>query len=256
MSDEKNAPHSLAAFLRGPAPAADPPREDADVAASPPPRAADPDDAAATRPQPAHEHADAASTAACAGPAVSAIEETPAPVAESPHAAPSFMRTARTGEVQRPASRWQWPLLAGLALLLALQVLLADRARLAADASWRPLLTTLCAVLHCELPAWHEPAAFSMLDREVRPAPDQRGVLQVQASFRNDARWAQAWPRLQLSLSDADGRVIGSRVFLPQEYLGHALAPGDTLAPGQGAQIAFRVREPAAGTAAFGFEFR
>lgn len=248
MSDEKNAPHSLAAFLRGPAPAAEAPRQatGADARAS---RAAD-------APEPAHARADATGTVASAEAAVSTVAETATPAPPSPDHAPSFMRIARTRKLQRPAARWQWPLLAGLALLLALQVLLADRARLAADASWRPLLTTLCAVLHCELPAWHEPAAFSMLDREVRPAPDQRGVLQVQASFRNDARWAQAWPRLQLSLSDADGRVIGSRVFLPQEYLGHALAPGDTLAPGQGAQIAFRVREPAAGTAAFGFEFR
>lgn len=171
----------------------------------------------------------------------------------APHA-PTFARPrARVRAPRAPV--WQWIALCVLALLLALQILLADRARLATDARWRPLLSTLCGVLHCELPVWHEPDAFTMLDRDVRPAADQPGVLRVQASFRNDARWNQAWPYLQLSLSDADGRVIGSRVFAPEDYLGHAPPAGETLAPGQSGRIDFRVREPAAGTSAFTFDF-
>lgn len=171
----------------------------------------------------------------------------------TPHA-PTFAR--RRAKVPAPrAPAWQWIALCTLAVLLVVQILLADRARLARDASWRPWLSTLCGALRCELPVWHEPSAFTMLDRDVRPAPDQPGVLRIQASFRNDARWHQAWPYLQLSLSDADGRVIGSRVFAPAEYLGHAPPAGETLAPGQSGRIDFRVREPAAGTSAFTFDF-
>jgi|GEM_PF-93320 len=167
---------------------------------------------------------------------------------------PNFARApVRVRAPRTPA--WQWCVLLLLGLLLVLQILLADRARLSADARWRPLLTTLCGVLHCDLPLWHEPSAFTMLDRDVRPAPGEAGVLRIQASFRNDARWNQAWPWLQLSLSDADGRVIGSRVFSPTEYLGRAPDPAQTLAPGQSGRIDFRVREPAAGTAAFTFDF-
>ncbi|PTN56271.1 DUF3426 domain-containing protein [Stenotrophomonas panacihumi] len=182
-----------------------------------------------------------------------AIAEPDALPIAAPHA-PTFARPRASVRAPR-APVWQWIALCALALLLVLQILLADRARLATDARWRPLLSTLCGALHCELPVWHEPAAFSMLDRDVRPAADQPGVLRIQASFRNDARWNQAWPYLQLSLSDADGRVIGSRVFAPEDYLGHAPPPGETLAPGQSGRIDFRVREPAAGTAAFTFDF-
>jgi len=170
-------------------------------------------------------------------------------------AAPTFARKRARAPSQR-APLWQWAALTTLVLLLALQILLADRARLAADAAWRPTLSALCGVFGCTLPPWHEPAAFTMLDREVRPAPNENGALRIQASFRNDARWAQAWPWLQLSLSDADGRVIGTRVFAPAEYLGHPPEGPDLLAPGQSARIDFRVREPAAGTAAFNFDFR
>lgn len=165
---------------------------------------------------------------------------------------PSFLRLPGA-RLRTP--RWQWGMVAGLAALLLVQIAVADRARLAADAGTRPWIAGLCGVLRCSLPAWREPAAFSMLSRDVRPVPGQAGALQVQASIRNDARWAQAWPSLRLSLSDADGRVIGTNVFAPADYLDRATDPAATLEPGQSAQIAFRVREPAASTVAFTFEF-
>ncbi|HDS1147727.1 MULTISPECIES: DUF3426 domain-containing protein [Stenotrophomonas] len=179
------------------------------------------------------------------------VVATPAPQAVAGDA-PSFLGTTRPRAL--PTPRWHWVLVAGLALLLVLQSVLADRARLAADAGNRAWLGALCGVLRCSLPAWHEPAAFTMTSREIRPLPGQAGVLQVQASIRNDARWAQAWPDLRLSLSDADGRVIGSGVFAPAQYLGEN--PGAALLePGQSARIAFRVQEPAASTVAFTFDF-
>lgn len=151
-----------------------------------------------------------------------------------------------------PLQRWQWPLVALLALLLGLQVLLSDRARLAADPQWRPLVEQACVLLRCNLPPWREPAAFSMVERSVRPAA-AAGALRVDATFRNDARWAQPWPLLQLSLADADGRTLGSGVFTPEQYLDQV--PDGLLAPGQSAQVTFVVQEPAAGTVAFSFRF-
>ncbi|WP_421568037.1 DUF3426 domain-containing protein [Stenotrophomonas sp. PD6] len=166
--------------------------------------------------------------------------------------APSFLRLPGA---RLPTPRWQWGLVAGLVVLLSLQIAVADRARLAADAGSRPWIAGLCGVLRCSLPAWQEPTAFNMISRDVRPVPGQPGALQVQASFRNDARWAQAWPSLRLSLSDPDGRVIGTSVFAPRDYLDPAADAAALLEPGQSAQIAFRVREPAASTVAFTFEF-
>lgn len=187
-----------------------------------------------------------------------ATAATPATAPTSPvsaAAAPSFLHGPRERRPVLRAAPWQWIALAGLGLLLALQILIADRQRLGTDARWRPWVAGVCQVLRCSVPAWREPAAFTMLSREVRPLPGHAGTLQVQATFRNDARWAQAWPLLQLSLADADGRTIGSRVLRPQEYLGRARPDSATLAPGQSAQIAFQVREPAAETAAFSFDF-
>lgn len=188
-----------------------------------------------------------------------ALEPAPAPQAGAASAtataAPSFMQRRAPRRPVLRAAPWQWIALTGLGLLLALQILIADRQRLGADARWRPWVAGVCQVLRCSLPPWREPGAFTMLSREVRPLPGRAGTLQIQATFRNDARWAQAWPLLQLSLADADGRTIGSRVLRPQDYLGRTRPEAATLAPGQSAQVTFQVREPAAETAAFSFDF-
>jgi hypothetical protein len=167
-------------------------------------------------------------------------------------AQPSFARASETSAV----TGRQWAVLAAFTITLIVQILLADRARLASQAGTRPLVETLCAALRCSLPPWHEPSAFTMLSRDVRPVPHQAGALQVQASFRNDARWAQSWPVLHLSLADADGRMIGERRLSAAEYRGANHDPSQRLGPGQSAQIAFRLREPAAATVAYSFDFQ
>ena len=173
----------------------------------------------------------------------------------SPQALPRFTQTTAANTTDRPIGKWQFALVIALGLLLGLQILIADRERLAADEDWRPLITRLCDALGCSVPTWHQPGAFSMLNRDVRPVADLPGALEAQATFRNDAAWPQAWPLLLLSLSDADGRVVGTRQFTPAEYLGKDI-PKAGLAPGQSAQVSFRLREPDAGVVAFSFDFR
>ena len=150
--------------------------------------------------------------------------------------------------------RGEWWLLALLTLGLAGQLFFGERATLAANAQLRPVVETACDAIGCSLPPWREPTAFTMLARDVIAVPERPGVLRVQASFRNDARWAQPWPALILTLSDADNRTLGTRRFLPREYLGDA--PSSTLlAPGQASQLAFDIIEPAPNVVAFDFRF-
>jgi hypothetical protein len=184
----------------------------------------------------------------------------PASVAIAPAATatmrrlPSFARNA-DGSTRPARERWLIVAVIALAVLLVLQLLLADRARLAANAQWRPMLATLCGALRCELPPWREPAAFTLLQRDVRQHPTLPGVLRVSATFRNDARWPQPWPRLQLTLSDVNGRPAGQRRFEAQEYLGGM--PGQTeLASGESVTVAMDILEPAPQIVAYDFRFR
>ena len=164
--------------------------------------------------------------------------------------APSFVEAPapqrrRTGE---------WIALAVLALLLVMQLFFSERTRLAANAQWRPVVAAVCDVVGCKVPAWHEPGAFVMLSRDIISVPGKSGILRVQASIRNDARWSQPWPVLVLNLSDANGRLLGSRRFMPDDYLGRT--PDNVLLQsGQAAQLAFDIVEPAPGVVAFDFRF-
>lgn len=216
--------------------------------------AAEPDEDK-TAPAPGLEEAEPVPAPDATAPSVP--ESAPAPatptlVAVAPaKPAPSF---AHGGAGSRSGTGWKIPAtIAGLALLLVLQLLLSDRAQLAADARWRPWLTTLCGALHCSLPPWREPSAFVLLARDVRPHPSRSGALRVTATFRNDARWPQPWPRLRLTLSDIDGRPVAARDFSAREYL-DVVPTQDELASGQSATIAMDVLEPAAHSVAFDFE--
>lgn len=153
-----------------------------------------------------------------------------------------------------PRRRGEAIALVALAVMLAGQLFFGERAALAAQAQWRPLVAAACDAIRCTLPPWREPAAFVMLARDVIAVPDRPGVLRVQASFRNDARWAQPWPALVLTLSDADNRTLGTRRFEPRDYLGDAPA-SSMLAPGQATQLAFDIVEPAPNVVAFDFRF-
>lgn len=147
-----------------------------------------------------------------------------------------------------------WVAVPVLVLGLVLQVLIADRARLAADANWRPRMEWLCRVVHCVLAPWHEPGAFHVTARELRLHPSAQDVLLVTASFRNDAAFAQPWPQLQLSLANLDGEALGLRRFAPREYLGSE--PTNTLiGPGQSASVTLEVLDPGRRAVSFEFEF-
>jgi len=172
-----------------------------------------------------------------------------------PRPPPRFARPPPKATPLDRAARWRLGLgLAALSLLLPVQVLLADRARLAASPDWRPVLETLCERLGCVLPAWRKPAAFVVLSREIQPHPSSPQSLLVTASFRNDARWSQAWPVLELALSDLDGQAIGLRRFQPAEYLG-STPSRPTLAPGQSASLALEIVDPGNRAVAFEFDF-
>lgn len=215
------------------------------------------DEPAAPRDDATHEETIAATDAPSpdAAPAVAIDAAPPAPLPARKANGPRFLHRARTTPVHTRRARLQWAAVVALSLLLSIQVVIADRARLATQAGWRPVVAGLCGIVGCDVPTWREPAAFTMLSRDVRPLIERPGTLQAQATFRNEARWAQAWPVILLTLKDADGRTLGARALQPGDYLPEGEA-AEAIGPGQSAQMAVRIREPSASVVAFSFDFR
>lgn len=171
--------------------------------------------------------------------------------AASPLDTPSFAATRGT----RPrAGKWTWLACGVLLVTLATMLLVAGRATLAADARGRPLAENACALLGCALPPWEDMAAFRMLEHDVHADPSVPGALRVQAGFRNDAPWPQAWPDLVLTLSDANGQPLARRALAPSDYLDAEHPP--LIGAGQTASVQFAVREPDRAAVAFHFAFR
>lgn len=142
-----------------------------------------------------------------------------------------------------------------LCLALMLQIVLAQRAELAENPRLRPALSALCNTLGCSLPLWRDPGTLQLLTRDVRPHPSVPDAMLISASFRNTAPWPQAWPVLELALSDLNGKTFALRRFQPDEYLG-AVDHDATLLPGQSASATLEVQDPGKQAVAFAFDFR
>lgn len=168
-------------------------------------------------------------------------------------ATPTFARTRHAVPIRR-----NWPFVLGtcvLLLSLAAQISYAERAVLLDDARTRPLLDRLCDSVGCRLPLRHDPATLELLSRDIRPHPSVPNALIISATLRNDATFPQAFPAVEVTLSDLDENRIAMRRFSPQEYLGDTRSLSHGLAAGGTAALVFEVADPGKNAVAFEFKF-
>lgn len=141
------------------------------------------------------------------------------------------------------ARRQRWPLAAGIAaamVALAIQATYQSRTSIAtALPALRPVLESVCAMAGCDVPLPRLPERLVIETSDLRaldPARPNRVVLAT--TVRNSAPVAQAYPMLELSLTDARDKLTARKVFDPQEYLDPPPAKG----VGLGADAEFSVR--------------
>lgn len=154
------------------------------------------------------------------------VDEPPPPGRDEPQ----FVRAARRGAVWRqPRTRALLVLAASLlALLLAAQALLQQRDALAArHPAVRTLLQPLCALRGCTLQAPRDPAALVIDSSSFMRLRLDDDRYELRLALRNLHSHAVAMPLLELTLTDADERVLVRRVLDPARELG---APAE-LAP-------------------------
>lgn len=165
--------------------------------------------------------------------------------------APRFARRKERG-----GRRWPW-VAACLILLLGLgaQLAWAERDTLITDGSVGPLLRQTCAAIGCSLPLVQDTKQLSLLARDVQAHPSVPGALLITASLRNDASFAQPYPVVSITLSDADGKRLAMRRLRPAEYLGDAAAMQRGLPPGSTAALMLEVEDPDGKAVAFEFGF-
>lgn len=165
--------------------------------------------------------------------------------------APRFAR-----QKEKRGRRWPWVMACALLMLaLGAQVAWAKRDYLISDATVGPLLQGACSSLGCRLPLVQDTSKLSLLARDVQAHPSVPGALMITASLRNDADFAQPYPVVSVTLSDANGKRLAMRRLRPGEYLDDANVMQRGLAPGATAALMLEVEDPEGKAVAFEFGF-
>lgn len=181
--------------------------------------------------------------------------------AEAPdriHASARSSLPAFASARRRARTRRYWPWLvasAVLMLLLAGQVAWSEREVWIDSAQVRGWLDPLCADFNCKLPLRHDASTLLLASRDIRPHPSVPGALIISATLRNAARFAQAFPIVEITLSDLDGKHVAMRRFKPREYLSDARSITAGLAAGATTSLVFEVADPGKDAIAFEFKF-
>ncbi|MFT3757298.1 DUF3426 domain-containing protein [Thauera sp.] len=141
---------------------------------------------------------------------------------------------AKYGRPKAPASPRQRAL-ASLAVgllggLLAAQCVYLYRMEIARDLpGLRPLLETACATFGCTVPFPRDIQQISVDLSDLQSEPGKPGQYILYATISNRAGHVQAWPHLELTLTDARDTPVARRVLAPHEWIPPA-QHGDTFA--------------------------
>jgi predicted Zn finger-like uncharacterized protein len=136
---------------------------------------------------------------------------------------PEFVRSGRRRE-ENGATRRRL-MAAGVALLVALLLLQGvwsfRNVWAARYPAARPLLESVCSLLGCKvaLPAQIDALSVETGELQSLEATADGGTFSFTTLLRNQGDLVQAWPHLELALTDASDKTLVRRVFAPADYL-------------------------------------
>lgn len=136
-------------------------------------------------------------------------------------------------EPPRRRAGWPWylgslgllPLLAGQAAYFfrtELTILLPEA---------RPYLARLCEAIQCTIPLPQQAEMLSIEASDLQADPNRPGFIMLSASLRNRAPFSQAFPAIELTLTDTQDQPLARRVFTSSQYLSKDADPKLGMAP-------------------------
>ena len=147
-----------------------------------------------------------------------------------------------------------------LLLVLLVQFAYLKRAELAKYPTVRPALEVMCTAISvamkCEIPEPRDTSAISLVERNVVSHPNAKNALLITSVIKNNAEFTQPYPKLVLTFSDINQKVLARRTFVPTEYLTKDVNISSGMAPSVPIKIMLEIVDPGQEAVNFEFDFR
>ncbi len=129
-----------------------------------------------------------------------------------------------------------------LLLLLLAQGMVYFRDSIARDMpGFKPFLSAYCNVLGCRINLPRNADLITIEASDLKQFPERPNEIVVAALLRNRAAYAQAFPALELTLTDAADQVIVKRSIQPADYLADKSRIEQGIAPLDEANVRLRL---------------
>jgi len=153
---------------------------------------------------------------------------------------PAFLRDVsladeRPAVIETPASQRLFIGLSGLLVLLVVwQWIYFTRTSLAANyPPAKPLLQAMCHSLHCEVSLPRDLAKLTIDDADIQEHKERQGVLIFSSVLMNHGAVAQAYPKVELTLTNMADEPVLRKTLNPEDYLPASVNLAQGLAPQQ-----------------------
>jgi hypothetical protein len=138
---------------------------------------------------------------------------------------------------QRQSRLW-WLAIAFLLLALAVQGSYRYRGEIALLLpEAKPLVQRICAELGCDVPLPRRAELLSIESSDLQADGTHPSVMVLTGTLRNRAGFIQAFPALELSLTNAQGQTVARRVLSAKDYAPQGTRPEAGFAAGSELQI-------------------
>ncbi len=118
-----------------------------------------------------------------------------------------------------------------------------------------PYAKQLCKEFDCRLIRQRDTRAIKLVNRDVRLHPDYQDALLVNAAMKNELPIRQPYPRVQLTLFDTSGSLLGYREFEPNDYLDSSIEIDKGMPVNSPVYFVLEVSGPTSGAVSFEFRF-
>ena len=123
-----------------------------------------------------------------------------------------------------------------------------------------PILKAECQVIGlimpCEVPERRALEKIEVVDRKIVSHPNVKNALLITTTLKNNADFAQPFPKMILTFSDINQKMVARRIFSPNEYLPKDVDINAGMPPGAPIKVKLEIVDPGEEAVNFRFDFK